>query len=852
MFGAGAVSLLWALARCGAAFAQTGPGSPEAAAAPAMQVIPPQVLTSVQATYPEDALRKGVEGTVTLALIISIGGKVEAADVIEGPSPSLNEAARDAVLQFQFAPALVGGQPTAVRVRYAYEFQLPVSAHPDPASPEAHVAPAADSEPMPEEAALPAPAFSEHPQPAASVDGEAEVVVKGYREGDRLRRSSAAVTVVELEQAKRESSDMGTVLARAEGVSVQQVGGLGSQARFNLGGFDDTQVRFFIDGIPLEYQGFALGVQNVPLNLVERVEIYKGVVPIQFGADSLGGAFNLVTDRTSAGARVSASYQAGSFDTHRATASARYLDPQTGLFFKGEGFFDSTDNDYEVDVLMGDKTGQNTQRTVRRFHDAYSAQGANAEVGIVNADWARRLLLRGFATSYHKELQHNARMTTPYGEAAYGGFASGLSLRHEHDMGLGLSSSLVVGYTYDRSDFVDEPGDCIYSWLAECRPIRRDTSGELRARATNQTLWDHTGYARWNLRWEVTPGHELGLATAPTFFSRAGEEHLITEPDAFRPLSGRRELFKWISGAEYRAKGFGERLENVLFAKSYLNTAQSDELLSKTVSVDRSVQRVHWGAGDAFRYGFNEWALAKLSYEYSVRLPEPREIFGNGAQVGENLELRPERSHNINLTLLVDYFQTSAGDLDASMTGFYRDAQDLVVLLGRAEVFFYENVYRAQVMGIEGAATWVTPGEFLELGANATYQDLRNRADEGLFAQFKDDRIPNKPYLFANGRARLKKKALVQADDELTFTWYSRYVHRFFKNWESVGPDEGRPVIDAQLVHSAVVTYAEKVEAGREISFSLEAQNLTDSKVFDFYGVQRPGRVVFFKTVLTY
>src|SRR5690606_4346424 len=117
-------------------------------------------------------------------------------------------------------------------------------------------------------------------------------------------------------------------------------------------------------------------------------------------------------------------------------------------------------------------------------------------------------------------------------------------------------------------------------------------------RPTDQSLWDHTGYARWNMRWELVPGHELGLATAPTYFTRTGRDHLIEDPDAFMPLSGKRDLFKWISGAEYKVTGPADQLENVLFVKSYLKTAHSNELLTKTANLERSVQRVYWGAGN--------------------------------------------------------------------------------------------------------------------------------------------------------------------------------------------------------------------------------------------------------------
>lgn len=801
------------------------------------EVLPPELSVSFDAPYPPDALRDRIEGRVILELLVSTEGKVEAAEVIEGPSASLNEAARAAVMRFEFVPARRGGVPQAARIRYAYDFRLPLEAPPQGSLPE------------------PTTATSSGETDSAPTDNsappeEAVVVVRGYRETDRLRRSTAAVTVVDLERAKRESSNMASVLSRAEGVNVQQVGGLGSQARFSLAGFDDTQVRFFIDGIPLEYQGFSLGIQSVPVSFAERVEIYKGVVPIQFGADSLGGAFNVVSDQRTLGTRASASYQAGSFDTARVTAGARHLDQNSGFFVKAESFFDTTDNSYPVDVKVGDATGQSRPVTVNRFHDAYRAEGGNIEVGLVNRAWARRLLLKTFLSRYEQELQHNARMTTPYGEVTYGGLSAGINLRYEHDLGRGLDASFVSGYVYDRSDFVDDPA-CSYNWLGECvRP--RQGSGEVRDQATDQSIWDHTGYLRWNLSWKPLSQHEFGLSTAPTFFARTGKDHLITDPDAFMPLGGKREVFKWITGADYKVVAFAERLENVFFVKNYLHTAHSEERLTGAVTVDHGVQRLYWGAGDGLRYALNDWALAKASYEYSVRLPEPREIFGNGAQIGENLDLDPERSHNLNLTLMVNRLETSLGQFDASATGFYRNARDLILLLGRTDVFFYENVFRARSLGVEGAATWLAPEQVLELGANATYQDFRNLADEGSFAAFEGDRIPNKPYLFANGHARLQTRAVAAPGDELSFTWYTRYVHSFFKTWESVGIEGERPTIDSQLVHSAVVTYANQIEGGHEVSCSVDVQNLTDAKVFDFYGIQRPGRALFVKTVLTY
>src|SRR5262249_55203901 len=157
-------------------------------------------------------------------------------------------------------------------------------------------------------------------------------------------QSAEAVTVVETERERRQSADTGEVLARVQGVSVRRAGGLGSSTRFSLNGLTDDQIRFFLDGVPLELAGYPMGIANVPLNLVDQIESYSGVVPVRFGADALGGAVNLVSDQTTTGTHAGASYEGGSFDTHRVTLSAQHLDARTGLFARADTFFDATLN----------------------------------------------------------------------------------------------------------------------------------------------------------------------------------------------------------------------------------------------------------------------------------------------------------------------------------------------------------------------------------------------------------------------------------------------------------------------------------------------------------------------------
>ncbi len=45
----------------------------------------------------------------------------------------------------------------------------------------------------------------------------------------------------------------------------------------------------------MDYLGTSLTLNNIPPSMIERIEVYKGVVPVHLGADALGGAVNIVT-----------------------------------------------------------------------------------------------------------------------------------------------------------------------------------------------------------------------------------------------------------------------------------------------------------------------------------------------------------------------------------------------------------------------------------------------------------------------------------------------------------------------------------------------------------------------------
>lgn len=674
-----------------------------------------------------------------------------------------------------------------------------------------------------------------------------ETVIRDDSEERALAESARAVTVVDTAEARKQSADMGEVLRRTHGVAVRQSGGLGSATRFSLNGLYDDQIRFFVDGVPLEVAGYGFHLANVPVNLVDRVEIYRGVVPIRFGADALGGAVHLVADRRLRRTGASFSLQLGSFHTLRATALARVFHPRTGFVGGVSLFVDRSENDYPVDVEMPDERGKLHPATVPRFHDAYAAHGVGVELGVVDRAFADRLTLRLHHAAFDKELQYNTVMTVPYGEARHGAALTGATLRYElADLeGTGFGAELTASYARRALTFRDD-STWVYDWTGR-RVGERRVGGELESQPHDTVQWQDTALARLLLRQRLPFDQELRASVAPTHTTRSGDERIEPAPDARDPLNAQRDLFTLVVGLEHELSLFEDLVEGMLFAKGYTLLTRSEE--QRPGGVFRRLERgsQHGGAGASVRVRLFDWLHTKASYEWATRLPSAYELFGDGVLIGPSLALEPERSHNGNASLHLDVRDTVVGSFRAEGNAFVRESDQLIVLIGTESVMRHQNVYAARSLGAEAAVGYSAPDERFVIDANATFMDLRNVSEEGAFESFRGDRIPNRPWLFANLSWRVQERSWLLPDDEAAFFWSTRYTHEFFRSWESQGLRQFKQTVPAQLLHSAGVSYGFGDPV--DLTTTVEVQNLTDAKTYDLFGVQRPGRALFVKLV---
>ncbi len=826
---------------------------------PAAEVAPPKVLTYGDPVYPVAERGEGRAARVVLELTVTASGTVQDVAVHESAGAAFDEAAIVAAQRTVFSPATRAGEPISARILFAVDFAVPAETGVAPVS-EASAAPV----PVVSGGAAPKPAAPTLRGKATTMDrssggeteiqpksppSELEVVVRGNTVARALRRSAYSVEVVELEREGQKSADLGEVLARSTSLSVQREGGLGSAARYSLNGLSGDRVRFFIDGVPLELAGFPFGVANVPVNLVDRVEVYQGVVPVRFGADALGGAVHLVTDDDVRRNRVGASYELGSFNTHRLTFGARQKLGQTGVFVKGSGFYDASDNDYpaDVQVLANEETGEMADARLRRFHDGYRGQGGTLAIGVVDKPWANRFVLQGFLASYDRDVQHNSGMTVPYGEVTYGKQTSGGSVRYAKSFSERVRFETTVGYTFRRTTFEDV-SHCRYDWYGRCFLVL-PLSGEIDSIPTDRSIDEQAGFARSELTFRPGGSHVVRIALSPTVVRRSGEDRALAA-DAPDPLEADRRMTTGVLGIEYEVEPW-EPVSNVAFVKGYGQVARNEDLRPTGKVEEAKSDTLTFGAGDGLRVLIAPDTYVKASYEYATRLPNADERFGDGGLVVENLELEPERSHNWNLGIFLDDAPTQMGVWRGKLSGAARLVDDLIRLSSTGTYFQYDNVLRVRVLGVDASAGWSAPGDWLGVDGRLSWQDVRNVSTSGSSAPFNGDRVPNMPYLHGGASAYLRRHGLVTARDHVELAWNVRYVHEFFLGWESAASTANKLDVPSQSVQSLALSH---VQPGDDtaLSTSFEVSNLTDERVFDFYGVQRPGRSFHVKMTISH
>src|SRR5690606_17594380 len=130
------------------------------------------------------------------------------------------------------------------------------------------------------------------------------------------------------------------------GGRVRQNGGAGSPIEYNLNGMSGSTIGIFLDGLEISTYGSSFNLNNIPPAMIERIEVYKGVLPSHLSGNYIGGAINVVMRKDASANNITAAVSYGSFNTYRADVSGMYRNQKSGFTTRVSGFYSHSDNNY--------------------------------------------------------------------------------------------------------------------------------------------------------------------------------------------------------------------------------------------------------------------------------------------------------------------------------------------------------------------------------------------------------------------------------------------------------------------------------------------------------------------------
>jgi len=117
-----------------------------------------------------------------------------------------------------------------------------------------------------------------------------------YDEEEDKYLSPGMVTVIRPEERKGEQRNLPDLLEEVPGLRVIRLQGRNGYSVASVRGSAASQVAVYVDGVLMNLQSeAAVDLSAIPVDSVERVEVYRGYIPAKFGAQAMGGVINIVT-----------------------------------------------------------------------------------------------------------------------------------------------------------------------------------------------------------------------------------------------------------------------------------------------------------------------------------------------------------------------------------------------------------------------------------------------------------------------------------------------------------------------------------------------------------------------------
>lgn len=623
---------------------------------------------------------------------------------------------------------------------------------------------------------------------------------------------AASASVVTGDRTPRSAESLPQLLSELPGVMVTRLGGLGSLATLSVRGSSAHQVQVYQDGVPLNSATWgSIDLAALSIGDLERIEVYRGMTPIAFGASGLGGVVSL-TSRVPGDAGVSAEAGGGSFGTRfggvratlpvggvkglRLSASVRHLASAGDFSYRSDNgtAFDPSD---DTTLVRENNAVAQTDGLVRLAIPAPGRREVVASLSYLHRDKGvpAYALFRSYAASLgtRRLLGHVSYESLddlgPGGKLRLLAYGSGSE--HELDDSRG-EVALRPTHTHDRSSAVG-------ATATGRRPL--GAGGWLRIAATLDGR--HERFVPLD---ELATAAPSGPPGTRSFGAAAVETAIAVEAAALELIPSVRL----------------EAAHDAIVDRALFGDAGQESRPQSYLVPTARLAVLHAPA---------RWLVLRANAGRYARLPTMFERYGNAGTVLGNPALAPESGFNGDVGGAVTWGEAGGSGLELDAAAFAARVSDLIEFQQGPGVQRARNVDEARILGVEVALV-ARAGRHGRLVAQGTFTDAR---DVGGATGGDGRRLPHRPWLRAYGRPELRRVPL-----PLGFR-LGLYAEADLTSGNHL--DAANLVAVPARVLLGAGTWLESPRAAWRLVVS--AQNLGDARINDLTGHPLPGRSMF-------
>jgi len=634
-----------------------------------------------------------------------------------------------------------------------------------------------------------------------------EVMVEAERETleEEPMDTSAFVTVIRPDRQRYRVTSVPELLKQSAGVDIRQLGGLGNFATVSIRGSTAEQVVIFLDGVELNRaRSGVVDISQIPLDVVERIEVYRGTSPAKFSNAGIGGVINIITKKGKRRALNNVNVAAGSFGTldFNATRSQSF-DRFDYLAFVNYG---RSDGDFKFADDNGTPFFSGDDETVRRKNNDYDQASAVFNAGVRLGDRTRL------------EISENAYWRNQ-GIPGIGAFQSEtanlITFRNLLSMQLKrqglaletLDADVGLSFSLQEQRFEDKKGEIgVGNQDNRDRTVALAGNILLRLIPTEWTvLYLNTGGG-----WERFRSRNL-LADDPEGEPQQRYRLFGAFEQEFYTLSDSIVLSPSLRYDFYRDEFGG--MSEMAFMREVPSQSKTHHFFSPKIGLRYEPMRYISLKANAGRY---------------ARAPNFSELFGDRGGIVGNTELDPEKGINWDAGIgLMGPELRFITKPRLEFSFFYSRVDDLILFIQNTQrTSVAQNISKARIRGYE--LTWGAElFDMVHVDGAYTFEDARDRSD---ISFLKGNMLPGRPRHKIFSREELVWRRWI------LFHEYHHMADNFLDRANTVK-------ISSRDIHNAGVSFSPV----KGLTLTAEVMNLTDEDIFDFIGFPLPGRSYFFK-----